>query len=1191
MSRKARTLGISNVVQQPTLLDNGGDTLTLLDIATGAGRELEPDIATSAGSSVERAPVPGAGPAADDDGPSTAQRCDEYDQAPVTRSLAPLNGPTRTMRPASPVDRDSAAQQPGARRPSPLPTQLRDPRRYHVLGEHGRGGLGRVSRAHDRELRRDVAIKELLERDDDNEARFQREALITARLEHPGIVPVYETGRWPDGTPFYAMKLVAGRSLRDLIAERTTVEHRLGLLHHVIAVADAIAYAHGRNVIHRDLKPANVIVGDFGETIVIDWGLAKDLNNPDEPAAHGGTSPGDRSAELTGAGTVLGTPAYMAPEQERGEQVDQRADVFAIGAMLWELCTLRKTPPDTAALRHRVLRQSGIDRDLAAIIDKALDPAPDRRYRDAGALAADLKAFKSGVRIAARSYSPLGVLTHWTRRHRGRALSIAGAIALAIVVGALYVRNIAVERDRADRSERAAERARQSAESSLDDLMLKHAQLLLTTDPSAAVDALASYRGKDASRADQIRAEAIGRGRAVLRAQPHTEAVYWAMIAPDGAILSLSGDGTISRLSHNGASEVLARGVARTGIVAYSASHHLLAYACEGSELCLFDAARGAPIAVAAPHGEPVSDIAFSPDGSLIATMSRAGVLRVLDVGEPARPTVRLVKSIKGAGDVRFLDDTTAIAATRAGIELVPLTGESQAFAVPDSSYWDVDTHDHALALATTTGQAIALAVAPLRITARAALCHGPVVGLSFIAGRHEVAYACQEGTLGTWNPTTGAVALRARLDSNPNRITTSAAGDYIVAASGNGTITVLDLITDLISTYKGHEFRLSTLVPPTSEQPVLISGDVRGALRVWPVPQRFARVVASSSSHYQRAIFDEESSTAIATNWLPALTVFSPGTGVRTAGPHEVFDALLEHARGHRVFAAYGLNTDLVEIWSSATLTRTRVIATGQGALSQLGFVADSDDFVAAGHDGRLIRWTVSGEPTLLAHADQPVERFAATGATQPIAFSTADGALWRTDGSGTARPLRGAGSHVNQMLAAPGRDVMFVGYANGELLAIDTRSWQSRVILHSAGPIRQIAATENGRTVVVATNDGAIQFGTPQGEVWSTGTVEWSTWDAHARYVTVTAEGLVMASRIDGAIWLFMPGPRSGQGHWLCLPTETANLGRISVTRDGMTGIAVDQEGRLIWLDLKAARELLTRDRPPNHDPGTAP
>jgi len=255
---------------------------------------------------------------------------------------SPPPPPSDVSRPTTPVS-DTVG--------TSFPSQVRDPERYQIVAEHGRGGLGRVSRSRDRELGRDVAIKEMLSRGSVNEARFLREVLITARLEHPGIVPMYEAGRWPDGTPFYAMKLVSGRPLRDLIAERTTVKRRIGLLHHVIAVADAIAYAHARNIIHRDLKPANVIVGDFGETIVIDWGLAKDLSSSGDESMTAGTPSGSPAdADLTATGAVVGTPSYMAPEQERGEQVDQRADVFAIGAMLWELCSLQKVPPEADAI-------------------------------------------------------------------------------------------------------------------------------------------------------------------------------------------------------------------------------------------------------------------------------------------------------------------------------------------------------------------------------------------------------------------------------------------------------------------------------------------------------------------------------------------------------------------------------------------------------------------------------------------------------------------------------------------------------------------------------------------------------------------------------------------------------------------------------------------------------------------------
>jgi serine/threonine protein kinase len=245
---------------------------------------------------------------------------------------ADSDDPTRTSEEVPPAP---TPRPPSHRLAAPL--QHRDPDRYEVLGEHGRGGLGTVSRAHDKELGRDVAIKELLSRGDVGEIRFLREALITARLEHPGIVPIHEAGRWPDGTPFYVMKLVAGRSLKELIAERATVEERIELLHHVIAVADAVAYAHKRKIIHRDLKASNVIAGDFGETVVIDWGLAKDLTAAEETGLDQGPYRVTAHDDLTATGDVLGTPMYMPPEQKRGEAVDQRADVFAIGVMLWQL--------------------------------------------------------------------------------------------------------------------------------------------------------------------------------------------------------------------------------------------------------------------------------------------------------------------------------------------------------------------------------------------------------------------------------------------------------------------------------------------------------------------------------------------------------------------------------------------------------------------------------------------------------------------------------------------------------------------------------------------------------------------------------------------------------------------------------------------------------------------------------------
>jgi eukaryotic-like serine/threonine-protein kinase len=413
--------------------------------------------------------------------------------------------------------------------------QLRDPERYQILCEHGRGGLGRVSRAHDRSLGRDVAIKELISPGRVGELRFVREALITARLEHPGIVPIHEAGRWPDGTPFYAMKLVAGRPLRDLIAERTTVDQRIGLLHHVIAVADAIAYAHGRNIIHRDLKPANVIVGDFGETIVIDWGLAKDLSASEESAIGASSSGAAQDRDLTAAGAVVGTPSYMAPEQERGEHVDQRADVFAIGAMLWELCSLQRVPPTNLRLRHRLLRRAGIDRDLAVIIDKALDPDPNRRYPTAGTLAADLKAFMSGARIAARNYSLFAMLSHWTRRHRAIALATAFVASLLIAGTALYVRNISAERDRTDATLVVAQRELERAQ-------LAEAALLLEKDPTSARHLLASVSTQSPQHALLSSRATLGSATRVIRLPARASRLLRNRASAEIVVLTIEGD-------------------------------------------------------------------------------------------------------------------------------------------------------------------------------------------------------------------------------------------------------------------------------------------------------------------------------------------------------------------------------------------------------------------------------------------------------------------------------------------------------------------------------------------------------------------------------------------------------------------------------------------------------------------------
>ncbi len=350
--------------------------------------------------------------------------------------------------------------------------------RYEVRREVATGGMGRILEAWDRQNERLVAIKVLLRSDATALVRFAREARITARLEHPAIVPLHEAGRLASGEPFYAMKLIRGRSLGEASAAATTPKERMALLPHFVALTEALAYAHDKRIVHRDLKPSNVLVGAFGETVVIDWGLAKDLTHTDDtsrdedertPPVRGSVAAARHGdGALTLDGVALGTPGYMAPEQARGEEVDERADVFAIGAMLRRLFVGRELRPGETRRKAEVGREGedpaslgdDLPADFVAIVAKATSIDKRDRYASARELADDLQRFAAGRLVAAHTYSLGSLLGRWATRHR-LTLAVAGALLLALVVlSAFGVRRIVRERDRADALKRSAEQER-----------------------------------------------------------------------------------------------------------------------------------------------------------------------------------------------------------------------------------------------------------------------------------------------------------------------------------------------------------------------------------------------------------------------------------------------------------------------------------------------------------------------------------------------------------------------------------------------------------------------------------------------------------------------------------------------------------------------------------------------------------
>jgi hypothetical protein len=300
------------------------------------------------------------------------------------------------------------------------------------------------------------------------------------------------------------MRKIGGEALERLVGQADTLNARLALIPHIVAAAHAVAHAHGRGIIHRDIKPSNILCGDLGETIVIDWGLAKVKGEPDEDT---GTTNWvmDHDSIKTRAGIVYGTPGFMAPEQLRHNVVNERTDVYALGATLYHL--LSRKPPHHAKTADEMMRAAakappvplaelvqGVPPPLTTIVDKALSLDPKLRYQDAKALAEDLQRFLTGQLVASHHYTPRERLARFVRKNRVPVTAIGAALVALGVIGTIAVYRVIDERDRADaeaqrarEKERAALDAKRDADEQNDRLVLQQARSRVTTNPTEAV--------------------------------------------------------------------------------------------------------------------------------------------------------------------------------------------------------------------------------------------------------------------------------------------------------------------------------------------------------------------------------------------------------------------------------------------------------------------------------------------------------------------------------------------------------------------------------------------------------------------------------------------------------------------------------------------------------------------------------
>jgi WD40 repeat protein/serine/threonine protein kinase len=767
--------------------------------------------------------------------------------------------------------------------------------RYHLLRPHGKGGLGEVFVALDEELHREVALKEIRPEhaaDPRSHGRFVREAEITGGLEHPGIVPVYGLGAHADGRPFYAMRFIQGETLRAAIG-RYHHQHRgkepdgsrelelRGLLTRFVTVCNAVAYAHSRGVIHRDLKPANVMLGKFGETLVVDWGLAKAGVRPGAALAsssgNGEALPEPTLTPLLGegietqAGSALGTPAYMSPEQATGrlDLLGQASDIYSLGATLYTVLTGR--PPiegkDGAeilskAQRGQWLSPRQVKADVPAALDavcrKAMAQRPAERYSSALQLAGEIERWLADEPVAAYA-EPWSVRSRrWLRRRRTLVSTAVGALVVALVgttVGLVLVNDArdqeAAARKTADEQRDAAERQREQAR-----FNQYVAQMNLVEQ--------------------EYEANNIGRVRELLEAQIPPEPTvpdfrgfewyYWQGLAnrerlvlkvpadeilglalnPDGTRLATADSQAVRIWNTATGQQVFAVNgrASQARAVAYSPHGRTLALASGDGDVRLVEAVTGREIRTFQGHAALVLGVAFSGDGGRLASVDSEGIVRVYDTA-----TAQDILSFKVP-----MDPPTEIAFSPDGRRLAVRGGlATGGFNV--AKIWDTATGRLVQTLRATgaidvlafspDGQR--LAFSPADDTARiwdVASGREPSVlrghtervqGLAFSPDCRLVASAGGDSTVRTWFPPNGwSLALKGHTNV-VTRVVYSVDGRWLASAGRDGTVRLWDAATwlrplALTHTAQGDDY------PPQGEDfppaqrcfPVVFSADGR---------------------------------------------------------------------------------------------------------------------------------------------------------------------------------------------------------------------------------------------------------------------------------------------------------------------------------------------------------------------------